>query len=148
MSTLDKHFNVTCIEKLDEPGAANDIIVWECEIDETLILKIFIEKDGKTEISVDDDTTLSYETDTIKAVALAQKIGLKMVELITLWNDLYSPVIIKDDTVDFWHTKDDQEIEETLIVPWLTQQQGSAAVTEFVDTNLIEYQSSGFTQTW
>lgn len=142
-------FTITCLEAIDEPGSANDIIVWCAQVDDTLELKVFIEKEGKTEFSIEEDTSLSYEIDTKKAVELALKTSLKIHELITLWNNSYKPVKIKDDTVDFWYMNENKnEVESTLIVPWLIQQQGVETVDEFINENIIQYASSGFTKNW
>ena len=147
---MQPKFDITLLNTLHEEGAANDIIIWTYRINENTSLAVSIERDGKTEISLENNNgTISHENLTLHAVELSLKRLTEITEAITHWRNIYKPITLKDDVIDFWFTdKGDKEVETILTVPWLIQQQGSKVVRKFIEDKISDYQGSGFTQVW
>ena len=136
-----------------ECGGTNEIAFWSSTLPSGTTLSVQMERGGKTEFELlgpceQDDTTLSKHSNSIHAAELAMTCLIELKEAIECWKQSYSPVSIKDDTIDYWHILNGEESTGELHIPWFQQLGGGESVNYYIGTMLGHRKGLEFTQTW
>jgi hypothetical protein len=136
-----------------EFGGTNELAFWSSTLPSGTTLTVQIERGGNTEFEVtgphqQGETTLSKDENSVDAAEQAITLLTEIKEAIEQWKQSYSPVTIKDDTIDYWHNLNGEEFTGDLHIPWIIQIRGGESVKNYIGSILGHTKGLGFTQAW